>query len=107
MCGDSLNQIAKQAQEINEKNGWYIKPWEATEDARSIATCIALIHSEASEALQAYRNDDKKMFGEELADIMIRTMSLAFFLKIDIDKEIMMKLEKNENRGFRHGGKRV
>ena len=107
MCGKTLNQIGQHAQEINEKNGWGIRPWEAAEDARSIASCIALIHSEASEALEAYRNDDRKQFAEELADIMIRTLSLATFLKIDIDNEVATKLKKNENRGFRHGGKRV
>ncbi len=107
MCGETLNQIAQHAQEINEKNGWHIRPWEAEEDARSIATCIALIHSEASEALEAYRNNDKEQFAEELADIIIRTVSLADFLKIDIDKEVATKLEKNRTRGFKHGGKRV
>ena len=107
MCGKTLNQIGQHAQEINEKNGWGIRPWEAAEDARSIASCIALIHSEASEALEAYRNNDKRQFAEELADIIIRTVSLADFLKIDIDKEVATKLEKNRTRGFKHGGKRV
>lgn len=62
---------------------------------------IALIHSEASEAMEAYRHknmDGKDGFAEELADVMIRTLHLAGVYKIDLEKEILKKVKYNENR---------
>ena len=75
---------------------------------------IALIHSEASEALEAYRNkepfswtDGKKPMGiaSEFADILIRVCHYAALLDINLDYEVERKLDYNLTRGHRHGGK--
>ncbi|NQU77921.1 hypothetical protein HQ544_04470 [Candidatus Falkowbacteria bacterium] len=62
---------------------------------------IALIHGEISEAMEAYR--DKKMtgkdgFSEELADAVARIVHLAGIYGVDLEKEILKKLEGNKNR---------
>jgi NTP pyrophosphatase (non-canonical NTP hydrolase) len=81
----------------------------------SVPEKIALIHSEASEALEDYR--DKKMhtepnrekngkpegFPSELADIVIRCFDLAGALKIDLGDEIRMKMRFNASREPKHG----
>jgi NTP pyrophosphatase (non-canonical NTP hydrolase) len=67
---------------------------------------LALIHSEVSEALEAYRNHDMENFAEELADVMIRTMDLAQAYGIDIHEEVVVKHIKNMERPKMHGGKR-
>jgi hypothetical protein len=41
----------------------------------------------------------------ELADIIIRTLDLAAFLGIDMDKAIVEKLTYNATRPHKHGGK--
>jgi NTP pyrophosphatase (non-canonical NTP hydrolase) len=46
-------------------------------------------------------------FGVELADAMIRIMDLAEWLSIDLDNLIQVKLNYNETRPMRHGGKKV
>lgn len=69
----------------------------------AIATRIALIHSEVSEALEALRVGDMENFAEELADIVIRTSDLAGGLNIDLKEEIKQKMEKNKVRGYMHG----
>jgi NTP pyrophosphatase (non-canonical NTP hydrolase) len=66
---------------------------------------LALIHSEVSEALEAFRVGDRENFEEELADIAIRLLDLAGGLHINLDQRIAEKMEKNRKRGFRHGGK--
>ena len=62
---------------------------------------FALIHSEVSEAMEAYRKknmDGKDGMAEELADVVIRIFHLAGVHKIDIEKEILKKLKFNKDR---------
>lgn len=81
---------------------------------------LALIHSEISEALEAYRKDgipnldgqEEKVMGEgsfeeELADAVIRIFDLAGLLKIQIGSYILAKHKYNHTRPHRHGGKVV
>ena len=49
---------------------------------------------------------NKSNFAEELADVVIRVMSLAGHHKIDIGAEILKKQEKNKKREIRHGKER-
>ena len=102
-----MNELASQIRDINAGNGWNVteaRDWDSTYKVPAI---LALIHSEVSEALEAFRNRDKQNFGEELADIVIRVLDCAPGLGVDMDKEIAAKLEKNKARGYRHGGKVV
>lgn len=103
-----LNQLGKEILEINLANGWDVSTpmdWDMTE--YKIPAKLALIVSEASEALEAYRKHDQDNFAEELADTLIRILDLSAGLEIDIDEAVRAKLEKNKGRGFRHGNKRV
>jgi NTP pyrophosphatase (non-canonical NTP hydrolase) len=62
---------------------------------------IALIHSEVSEAFEAYRHkniDGKDGFKEELGDTVQRILHLAGIFEIDIEKEILKKIESNKTR---------
>lgn len=102
-----LSDLAGRIRAINQQNGWNVcmpPDWHGTYKVPAI---LALIHSEVSEALEAFRNRDRVNFGEELADIVIRVLDCAPGLGVDIDAEVEAKLRKNRQRGFRHGGKRV
>ena len=64
---------------------------------------IALIHSEISEAFEAYRHKNingKDGFSEELGDAVQRILHLAGIFNIDIEKEILKKLEYNKDRNW-------
>ena len=60
---------------------------------------FCLLHEELSEAYNSYR---KKLpdVGEELADVAIFLLGLSEILKIDLEKEILNKMEKNKNRKY-------
>ena len=88
------SKIHKNAQD----HGW----WDTQ---RPIPELLCLLHSEVSEALEAYRNQDNGNFEEELADVAIRLMDMAEGLGIDLEKAILTKHEININRAYRHGGK--
>lgn len=89
---------------LNVEKGWYDTNTTTVER-------LCLIHSEISEALEAYRNDiprgEKGWMGEELADATIRIFDLAFGENIDIVSEIEKKHKFNKTRPYRHGNKRV
>jgi NTP pyrophosphatase (non-canonical NTP hydrolase) len=75
---------------------------------------IALIHSEASEALEDIRcgkrlsmldyEEDGKPIGvpSEMADIIIRVLHFCGKHKIDIEFAVLEKMKYNENRPYKH-----
>ena len=70
----------------------------------NVAEKIALIHSEISEAFEAYRRkniDGKDGFMEELGDAVQRILHLCGVFDIDIEKEILQKLESNKGREWK------
>lgn len=71
----------------------------------TIAARLMLVTTEVAEACEALRERDLRAFAEELADVVIRVASLADGLELDLDALIAAKLEKNEAREHRHGGK--
>ena len=94
----NINTMAKLVHENAKAHGWW--DWE-----RPIPELLCLIHSEVSEALEAYRKQDRKNMEEELADIVIRVFDLALGKGIDIEKAIIDKHTFNTTRPYRHGNK--
>jgi NTP pyrophosphatase (non-canonical NTP hydrolase) len=95
-----ISTIAKEIHQNARRHGW----WDSF---RPIPELLCLVHSEVSEALEAYRNDmaDIEGFAEELADTVIRVFDMAEGLGIDIEYFILEKHKKNIERPFKHGGK--
>ena len=117
-----INELSKRIHAINVKNGFYEQPV-------LFSTSVALIHSEASEALEADRKGNnpsitsksaifelndvqfKKAFedsikngvNDELADIMIRVMDVAAYKGVDLEAHIKAKMRYNSLREYKHG----
>lgn len=107
MRSTMISDLGREIIAINTANGWNVMQPEQWADTYKVPGVLALIHSEVSEALEAFRKDDKANFIEELADVLIRVLDCSEGLGMDIESAICAKLEKNRGRGFRHGGKRV
>lgn len=89
----SIRELMDRHYEWGERMGWHNKtPLEY----------LALISSEVGEAVNECRGEQPTdRIGEELADIILRTIDFAATLKIDIERQILLKMALNEQRGTR------
>lgn len=120
-----INTLAHAVSRCAHEHGW----WEGGE--RNMGEMIALMHSELSEALEAWRDGDDittvsyqhpdglicetncagdgKPVGvaSEFADVIIRILDTCETLNIPIAKALIEKHNYNLTRPYRHGGKRA
>jgi len=89
-----INYIAKTHWKWVEEMKWHNKTW---------LECMALVASEVGEAIQEVRKDavSKPKLGEELADIILRTLDLMVIADLDAEEEITRKMDINKTRGTR------
>lgn len=120
----TVEDMVEDAGETAKLKGWDDEGWNRP-------TQIALMHSELSEALEDLRNPDldpntiyflNKKTGErsvvprpgfekpigvpiELADVVIRIAHYCHKEGIDLEYALRVKMQYNETRPHRHGGK--
>jgi NTP pyrophosphatase (non-canonical NTP hydrolase) len=109
----SLEEMQQEVLEFCKAKGWYDEPVTFGES-------IALLHSEASEALEAYRlyglEDASVLYspegiikpegvGSEIADLFIRILDDCARYGINLRDEYERKMAYNRTRPYRHGKK--
>jgi NTP pyrophosphatase (non-canonical NTP hydrolase) len=113
---DVLNLMAKEVKACNVEKGWY-------DDERTFGDEIALLHSEVSEMLEAFRitgdcrdqtgidgahndyNPKPEGVGSEAADVLVRLLDFCERNELDLFAEWRRKVNYNWTREPRHGGK--
>lgn len=106
----TILEMTLEVQTLNKEKGWY-------DEYRSFGDGCALLHSEISEAFEAYREigmeERTRESGKpddvpsELADILIRLVDEAARHGIDLEAEYERKMAYNRTRPYRHGGKKL
>ncbi len=61
---------------------------------------ICFLHGEVSELWDAYIRK-RGSVGDEMADIMIYLLGLSKILNVDLEKELIQKIEKNHRRVYK------
>jgi len=101
---DVLDYLTTEIHRTAQQKGWW-------EDGRKPSECIALAHSELSEALEALRHgnppDDKipQFSGAEaeLADTIIRILDMAGAFGWNVAGALVAKMQFNRGRTYKHG----
>lgn len=98
-----INTLCRNIHQDNVR--WWIDPATQVRKQRNVGEMLALVHSEISEALEAYRKnlkDDKLTHREgievELADAVIRIFDMAGGMGMDLGGALVEKLEYNRKR---------
>jgi NTP pyrophosphatase (non-canonical NTP hydrolase) len=114
----ALRQMTDELREINVSKGFRVP--EGGPGQNTFGDYIALLHSEVSEALEAYRSwkledatepiysrqlPKPEGVGSELADVLIRLIDTADVFGIDLAREYHRKVAYNRTRSYQHGGR--
>ena len=94
----SIIDLQQEAHDTAKRHGFWDKD-------KNDGECIALMHSELSEALEGIRKDSWVNVAEEMADTVIRIMDFCEAHKIDLYNAIENKMLNNRMRPYKHGKK--
>ena len=94
-----IEELTREMHRFVRAQGWYEEDSPRPQTLRNLAISLNL---EASEVLEHFQWDEMvnetDSFGDELADVALYLLQIASVAGIDLEKAIMMKLEKNYER---------
>lgn len=126
----SLNMWANEIHEWGVSKGWAMEdlPTDPIEVKNLIIEKLLMMHTEITEATEALRDvdfeapdylkrlqesftfpgvDKPEGLASELIDGIIRHLHLCAILGIDVEVEMERKMDYNNSRPYRHGGKNL
>ena len=101
MTNDNSKTIKELTGDMNafvKAMGWYRPDSEFEQSPRNIAISISLEAAEILEHFQWGENADAEALAEELADVALYLLQLAYLMDLDLSEAIKDKLERNYRR---------
>lgn len=96
----TIQELVDEMNRFVEAMGWYREdsPWPQT--PRNIAISLVLEASEVLEHFQWEEQADSDALAEELADVALYLLQLAYLTRIDLEQAILDKLATNYARDW-------
>lgn len=102
-----INDVCKKIHAWAHSKKFY--PEQCSPPCKHISGCraaaIMLVVTELGEAVEADRKSDYVNFNEEIADAVIRLFDLCAAEGIDLERELVKKMNVNADRPEKHGKK--
>ena len=83
-----------------EAMGWYDDDSSAPQTPRNIAISLSLEAAEVLEHFQWHDHTDEDELAEELADVALYLLQLAYLVDVDLEQAILDKLQINYQRDW-------
>ena len=94
----TLEELTDAMNAFVEAMGWYRDDTAFVQSPRNIATSLSLEAAEVLEHFQWGERADPEALAEELADVALYLLQLAYLTGIDLEEAIMVKLAVNYRR---------
>ena len=94
-----IQELTDRMNDLVRSKGWYDPDSKRPQTPRNLAISLALEAAEILEHFQFRENPrDRKELADELADVALYLLQLAFVTDIDLEKAILEKIEINRTR---------
>jgi len=94
-----IKQLTDLMDQFVTLKGWYKPDSKRPQLPKNIAMSLSIEAAEVLEHLQWRESpEDKRAFGQELADVALYLLQLAKITEIDLEQEIIAKLRANQQR---------
>ena len=94
----TIEELTEEMNRFVEAKGWYADESPSPQTPRNIAISLSL---EAAEVLEHYQwtgEADREALAEELADVALYLLQLAYLERIDLEEAVLDKLRTNYRR---------
>lgn len=88
-----MNDIKEQLRIFNEE-----RDWDQFHSPENLAKSVAIEAGELLECFQWNNDFDQRAVSDEIADVMMYCIMLADKIDIDLEQEILRKLEQNKEK---------
>jgi NTP pyrophosphatase (non-canonical NTP hydrolase) len=96
----TIQELTDEMNRFVEKMGWYREDSLCSQTPRNIAISLSLEAAEVLEHFQWSERADRDALAEELADVALYLLQLAYLTGVDLEQAILDKLMINYDRDW-------
>lgn len=96
----TIEELTEAMNRFVDAMGWYQEGSPSPQTPRNIAISLALEAAEVLEHFQWDEEADRQTLAEELADVALYLLQLAYLEEIDLEQAVLDKLTMNYQRSW-------
>jgi NTP pyrophosphatase (non-canonical NTP hydrolase) len=100
-----IQELTQKMHEFVQSKGWYAPDSPKPQTPRALSISLAIEAAEILEHVQwREQPQDKDALADELADVALYLLQLAYVTEIDLEKAVLDKLARNMRRNWETKG---